>query len=58
MFSYSPSPQEVDDLKNVLAQYYAERVQKEADALYEEGILGEEAIENILKEHLRYSPQK
>ena len=47
MFSYSPSPQEVDDLKNVLAQYYAERVQKEADALYEEGILGEEAIDQL-----------
>lgn len=58
MFSYSTSPQEVDDLKNVLAQYYAERVQKEADALYEEGILGEESIDEILKEHLRYSPQK
>ena len=53
MFSYSPSSQEVNELKDVLARYYAERVQKEADALWDEGTLGEEAIEGILKEHLR-----
>lgn len=58
MFSYSPSPQEVSELKEVLARYYAERVQKEADALWNEGVLGEEAIEDILKEHLRVSNKR
>ncbi len=58
MFSYSPSPQEVNELKEVLARYYAERVQKEADALWNEGVLGEEAIEDILKEHLRVSNKR
>lgn len=53
MFSYSPTSQEMNELKDVLARYYAERVQKEADALWDEGTLGEEAIEGILKEHLR-----
>lgn len=58
MFSYSPSPQEMNELKDVLARYYAERVQKEADALWDEGILDEEAIEGILNEHLRVSTKK
>lgn len=58
MFSYSPSSQEMNELKDVLAHYYAERVQKEADALWDEGTLGEEAIEGILKEHLRISTKQ
>ena len=53
MFSYSPTSTEMDELKEVLARYYAEKVQREADALWEEGVLGEEAIEGILQEHLR-----
>ena len=57
MFSYSPTSTEMDELKEVLARYYAEKVQREADALWEEGVLGEEAIEGILQEHLR-SPSR
>ncbi len=53
MFSYCHTPQEINELKDVLARYYADRVQQEADALWEEGTLGEKAIEDILKEHLR-----
>lgn len=53
MFSHCHTPGEMNELKEVLARYYAERVQQEADALWNEGTLGEEAIENILKEHLR-----
>ncbi len=53
MFSYSKTQQEMDELKDVLAQYYAERVQMEADRLWDNGTLGQEAIDNILSEHLR-----
>lgn len=53
MFSDSPTSQEMDELKDVLARYYAEKVQSEADALWDSGVLNEEAIVGILHEHLR-----
>ena len=53
MLYFCRSQQSVDDLKKILADYYAEKVQKEADRLWDEGILNGEAINNILNEHLR-----
>lgn len=53
MFSYCGSEQTVSELKDVLADFYAKKVQKEADRLWDEGILDGEAIEQILQEHWR-----
>ena len=53
MLYFCRSQQSVDDLKKIIADYYAEKVQKEADRLWDEGILNGEAINNILNEHLR-----
>ena len=53
MFKYCGTEQMVSELKNVLADFYAKKVQKEADRLLDEGTLNGEAIERILQEHWR-----
>ena len=52
------SDQAILELKSVLADFYARRVQEEADRLWDEGVLDAEAIERIGKEHWRtpYEP--
>ena len=49
MFSFCRSQQASDDLQRVLADYYADKVQQEADRLWDAGIIDE----SILDEHLR-----
>jgi len=58
MFSYCNSPQVMSELQDLLADFYAKQVQKEADRLWNEGTLNNEAIERILNEHWRtpYKP--
>jgi hypothetical protein len=41
----------MEELKNVLSDFYARKVQKEADRLWDSGQLNGEAIERILDEH-------
>lgn len=53
MFNYCGSEQTVSEMKEVLANFYAEKVQKEADCLWDEGTLNGDAIERILQEHWR-----
>lgn len=53
MLSFSKSEETVDELKRVLFDYYSRKLQAEADKLWEDGVLDEEKIEGILKEHLR-----
>lgn len=53
MFKYCKSEQTVSEMKDVLADFYAKKVQKEADRLWNEGKLNGEAIEQILQEHWR-----
>ena len=53
MFNYSGSEQTVSEMKDVLADFYAKKVQQEADRLWDEGTLNGEAIEQILQEHWR-----
>ena len=53
MFNYCDSEQMMSDLKDVLADFYAKQVQKEADRLWDEGTLNGDAIEHILSEHWR-----
>lgn len=53
MFNYCNSEQMMEELQDVLADFYAKQVQKEADRLWDEGSLNGEAIERILEEHWR-----
>ena len=53
MFNYCRSEQTISEMKDVLADFYAKKVQKEADRLWDEGTLNNEAIEQILQEHWR-----
>jgi len=52
MFNYCHSEESMNELKDVLADFYAKQVQKEADRLWHEGTLNAESIERILDEHL------
>ena len=44
---------ELRDFKNLLAHYFAEKAQKAIDALWDEGVIGEETIEQLGAEHMR-----
>ena len=41
----------MEELKNVLSDFYAQKVQEEADRLWSSGELNNDAIERILNEH-------
>ena len=51
MFNYCKTDESMEELKNVLSDFYAQKVQKEADRLWDSGQLNGEAIERILEEH-------
>ena len=51
MFNYCKSDESMEELKNVLSDFYAQKVQKEADRLWDSGELNDTAIERILGEH-------
>ena len=47
------SEDELNEFKNVLAHYFAQKAQKAIDALWDEGVISEETIEQWGKEHMR-----
>ena len=53
MMSYIKSPEELEDLQNVISDYYAKKVDDEMDMLCEQGIINAQTIEAWGKEHLR-----
>lgn len=53
MFSFCKDAEALQDLQAVLADYYAKKVQEEADTLWDDGVLSADAIEKIGKEHWR-----
>ena len=53
MFPYCKDAESLQELKNVLSDYYAKKLQNEANALWDQGVLDAEAIERIGKEHRR-----
>ena len=44
---------ELDELRRIVCEYYARKVDEEMDRLWDEGKWSEEKIEEILHEHLR-----
>lgn len=53
MFNYCKTENAMNELKEVLSKYYSEKAQEEADRLWENGVLDENAIEKLLSEHIR-----
>ena len=45
--------EEVDELRQIICDYYARRVDEEVDKLWESGQWNNEMNETVLKEHLR-----
>ncbi len=53
VMSYIKSDEELQALKKVISEYYARRVDEEAERLWKEGVLSQDKLDEILKEHLR-----
>ena len=53
MFNYCKSEDAINKLKEMQSDYYAKKAQEEADRLWEDGTLDENAIEELLSEHIR-----
>jgi hypothetical protein len=60
IFSRNPSEQELIDIKNLIARYYADKASDEMDRLWEERGYTDETMQQWAKEHLRtpYDPKK
>ena len=52
-FAGARDEQEIDDLMDVLRNFYAQRLEKEMQRLWDNGTLNEEKLEQLRKEHLR-----
>ena len=53
MVRHCDSDNMIEELKDVLADFYARKVQTEADHMWDDGTLDGQAIERILNEHWR-----
>lgn len=53
MMSYIKTNEELDDLKNVISDYFAKKVDADLDALCQQGAITADTIEEWGKEHLR-----
>ena len=47
------SEAELNEFKDLVARYFAEKAQKAIDALWDEGVINEETIEEWGNEHMR-----
>lgn len=47
------SEAELNEFKDLLARYFAEKAQKAIDALWDKGVINEETIEQWGAEHMR-----
>ena len=55
MMSFIKTPQELEDLENVISQYFAQKVDADLDALCDSGAITVDTIEEWGKEHMRIS---
>lgn len=53
MLSYIKTQEELEELQNVISNYFAKKVDDEMDKLWEQGIIDEQTIEQWGKEHMR-----
>ncbi len=53
LLSRISSDEEFTMLRDAINSYFAEKILREADRLWDEGILSEDKLDSILHEHLR-----
>lgn len=53
VFKYELSEEQIKEIRNLLVDYFAEKVTSGIDKLFEENEWGEEKIEEWSKEHMR-----
>ena len=53
MMSFVKTPKAIDELKNVISDYFANRLSEEIDKMWENGDLSEEKIEKFRHLHER-----
>lgn len=53
LLSKVDSQEEMNDIRLLLARYFAEKAQKEIDKMWDEGIINDEVIEGWKHEHTR-----
>ena len=52
-FASAKSQEEMDDLMDMLRNFYAIRLDRELDRLWDEGILNQEKLDELRGQHLR-----
>jgi len=53
LFAENLSDEEMEDLRQVLLEFRYQRLQKNLDDLWEQGVVNEEKLEEWSKEHMR-----
>jgi hypothetical protein len=57
MFSFSSQPENLDDLKSVLLEFYRKKVDEEAAKIWDDKNLNDEKIEEMLNSHKRLNKE-
>ncbi len=52
-FSYDLSESQINEIREILAKYFAQKATSEMDKFWEENNWSDETIENLAQEHLR-----
>ena len=52
-FASAKSPEEMNELMDLLRDYYAKKLDKELERLWDEGILNQERLDELKDQHLR-----
>ena len=52
-FASAKSQEEVDELMDMLRNFYAQKLDKELERLWNEGVLNQEKLDELSGEHLR-----
>ena len=53
LLSKVDSQEEMNDIRLLLARYFAEKAQKEIDKMWDDGVINDEVIEGWKHEHMR-----
>lgn len=53
LVSHVRSEQEMDDIRRMLAQYFANKAEDEIDKLWDDGVINNNVIESWKNEHMR-----
>ena len=53
LMSYVESKETLDEIRDMLSRYFAEKAQKEIDKLWEAGTINDDVVEGWKTEHMR-----